>query len=325
MASPDDKNSPLISFIVTDYNLSVPLLWECIDSILAVDMKPEEREIILVDDGSDVSPWDDLSYCHAHVTYVRQENKGLSAARNTGLERASGRFIQFVDGDDSLIKDGYDRVLAEVRRADSGGKTDIVMFSHTRKSAAYTNGFLTPGTFRKTTGRKFLEKKNLRAAAWGYAFRREILGDLRFVPGIYHEDEAFTPRLFLRCGNVLYGRIKAYFYRMRPDSITYNSSPEHVAKRLDDITGTLLELRRESLAGDEAVLTRRVNQLAMDVLYQIMKALKDKAHLERYVKTFRDNGLLPLPLRTYTPKYLAFAILTQCTAGRRILYKYINR
>ena len=63
---------PLVSFILTYYNLPVKMLCECIDSILALTMQPCEREIIVVDDGSDNSPMNDLMKYGDDIIYIRQ-------------------------------------------------------------------------------------------------------------------------------------------------------------------------------------------------------------------------------------------------------------
>ena len=54
------EDEPLVSFIITYYNLSVQMLCECIDSILRLSLRSFEREIIVIDDGSDMSPINDL-------------------------------------------------------------------------------------------------------------------------------------------------------------------------------------------------------------------------------------------------------------------------
>ena len=86
---------PLITFIIAYYNLPVQMLCECIDSILALPLKADEREIIVVDDGSDVSPMNGLMHYGTEIVYVRQKNGGLSMARNTGINMAQGQFLQF--------------------------------------------------------------------------------------------------------------------------------------------------------------------------------------------------------------------------------------
>ena len=96
---------PLISFILTYYNLPLTMLCNCIDSILSLSLTADEREIIVVDDGSEDSPMDKLMQYGDKITYIRQRNQGLSDARNTGIQMATGQYLQVVDGDDKLHKD----------------------------------------------------------------------------------------------------------------------------------------------------------------------------------------------------------------------------
>ena len=74
-----DNKKPLVSFILTYYNQPVQMLCECIDSILALSLRSFEREIIIIDDGSRVSPMNGLMQYGDEIIYVRQKNGGLSA------------------------------------------------------------------------------------------------------------------------------------------------------------------------------------------------------------------------------------------------------
>ena len=86
---------PLVSFIISYYNLPVQMLCECIDSILALSLRPYEREVIVIDDGSNVSPMNALMPYADDITYVRQRNGGLSMARNKGISMATGKYCCF--------------------------------------------------------------------------------------------------------------------------------------------------------------------------------------------------------------------------------------
>ena len=89
-----------LSIIVPIYNVA-PYLRKCMDSLLAQDIL--DYEIILVDDGSpDECPriCDAYAEKHSNIHVIHQENAGLSAARNTGVAKAQGDYIWFVDSDD---------------------------------------------------------------------------------------------------------------------------------------------------------------------------------------------------------------------------------
>ena len=103
-----NTQTPLVSFIITTYNLPKEYLAECLRSILQLSLNPREREVILVDDGSDMAAISELLDYQDDIIYLRQCNQGLSIARNRGLQIATGKYIQFVDGDDYLIQVSYE-------------------------------------------------------------------------------------------------------------------------------------------------------------------------------------------------------------------------
>ena len=98
------------------YNVA-PFLERCMASLAA--QKLDDMEIVIVDDGSTDSCPEilaDYAARHAQMRVIRQENGGLSAARNTGLDNISGEFVAFVDSDD-WIEPQYFRRLLELAQA----------------------------------------------------------------------------------------------------------------------------------------------------------------------------------------------------------------
>ena len=91
------RKKPLISVIIPTYNRGW-VLKEAIDSVLAQDFN--DFELIVVDDGSDDNTQDILNLYQEDIILYRQENKGVSAARNRGITMASGQYIAFLDSDD---------------------------------------------------------------------------------------------------------------------------------------------------------------------------------------------------------------------------------
>ena len=114
----------MISVIVPIYN-SEKYLQKCIDSI--VNQTYKDLEIILVNDGStDNSPklCDEFAKNDKRIVVIHQENKGLSASRNAGLRRATGEYITFVDSDDYIEDDTYEKVFWAIENFNS----DLVFF-----------------------------------------------------------------------------------------------------------------------------------------------------------------------------------------------------
>lgn len=279
------------------------MLTECVQHVLALPLHPGEREILLIDDGS-IIPAPDFG----GVTIVRQENQGLSAARNKGIELAQGEYIQFLDADDFLLDEAYRQVLDMQLSI----RPDIIMFGFTHdiprenklKSVVYFH-----------CGTDLLRTHNIRGSACCYLFRKSILGDLRFLPGILHEDELFTPQLLLKAGLVLVVKCTPYYYRIRTNTITHHQDPLHTQKRLKDTLLVVSELNRlaRSAQGKERVaLQRRVSQLSMDCIYDCWRLTHSFREVLSCLRSLKEISLYPLPLRCYTLKYWLFALAVNC-------------
>lgn len=309
------ETQPLVTFVVCYYDLPMQMLCQCVDSILALSLQREEREIIVVDDGSDISPTNALMQYGEDIIYVRQKHSGLSAARNMGINMARGRYLQFVDGDDRLMTEPYNHCLDILR---SHEDADMVVFdftSSTDVSTTYTDGPVLSGT-------DFMRHHNIHGSACLYLFRQKTLSELRFTPGIFHEDEEFTPQLLLRAEHVYPTDAHAYYYCLRPNSITSTTDEQKVQKRLDDlhaITHRLYLMADRLPLNDRLALRRRVAQLTMDYLYQIIMQTRSAQQLDTRIAMLRSEGLFPLSDEDYSQKYVWFRRMTSTAMGRTLL------
>ena len=310
------KSQPLVTFIVTYYNLPMQMLCECIDSILTLSLRPFEREIIIVDDGSEVSPMNGLMQYGDDIIYVRQKNQGLSSARNKGIQMATGTYLQFVDADDHLIQTPYEHCLDIIRyRKDA----DMVIFDFTSSKQHPQAVF---NEQPPVSGTEYMRHNNIHATAWGYLFRRTTLSELRFTPGIVHEDEEFTPQLLLRSECVYATDAKAYYYNQRAGSITTAVDEQSRNKRLDDTKDILLRLQQlcDRLSHDDRLaLQRRIAQLTMDYIYNTIVQSRSRQVLDERLEDLRSHGLFPLPDRDYSKKYQWFRRMTNTNFGRTVL------
>lgn len=317
MAHPEDNNyKPLVSFVITYFNEPIQMLRECIDSIFHLTLSEEEREIILIDDGSDICPLNEITEYRDKLIYLRQNNRGVSEARNMGIQVSNGRYIQFVDSDDYLITDGYNHCLNMVREH----HPDIIVFNSTKEETDADSPNLFEGP---VSGASYMRHHNLRASACGYIFSRKILIDLRFTAGIqYGEDEKFTPQLILRAEQLFHTETIAYFYRDNPNSVSNKTSEIAINKRLDDSEHVLLYLDHLAAVlplNERTALERRVAQLSMDYIYNIIRFTHSSEELEKRLERLHKRGLFPLPDRDYTPKYKLFSKITKYKAGRKLM------
>lgn len=312
------SNKPLVSFIITYYNLPIQMLCKCIDSILALSLNSDEREIIVVDDGSEVSPMNGLMHYGDEIIYVRQKNQGLSMARNKGIEMARGKYLQFVDADDHLIQAPYEHCLDIIRKDKD---IEIVMFDSTTQEKYKQSNFVDQPL---QSGTQYMVRQNIHGMACGYLFKRTTLSELRFTPGIVHEDEEFTPQLLIRAEQICVTNAVAYFHYIHANSITTASDEGSINKRLSDRMGVLLRLNDlyDHLPQNERLaLQRRVAQLTMDYIYQVIIQKRSASALEEAIVQLRSKGFFPLPDKDYTQKYVWFRRMTNTRLGRTILLK----
>lgn len=306
--------SPLVSFIIPTYNVPTYMIKDCLHSILSLSLRPAEREIILVDDGSQKCVIDELDDAKEDIIYIRQRNQGQSAARNMGLKMATGKYVQFVDSDDRLITPVYEHCLDLIRFK----QPEMVVFDYTNKEKQQV-------LFKdhdERTGIDYMTNCNIHGTVCDYIFSRDIIGGVRFVEGIIHEDENFTPRLLLKAKRVVVTDAKAYLYNTRTDSTTNKRTPEAIAKRLDNklyVIEGLRKLALQSPTDERVALSRRVAQLTMDYIYQIIIETKSRTELDTRLVALKQKQLFPLPERDYTNKYKWFRRMTNSEIGLTVL------
>lgn len=287
---------------------------ECLDSILNLSLRPYEREIIIVDDGSTLCPMNDLMTYGDDIIYIRQRNQGPGIARNTGIRLASGQYLQFVDGDDLLNQAAYEHCLDIVRYS----RPDMVLFD---KSNRPTHG----ATFNDSepmSGMEYMRNHNLRGSVWGYIFLRSMLGTLRFSTLIYREDEEFTPQLILHANRLVATDAKAYVYRRNRASITNKKGNRAKMKMLSDNLAAISHLKAIAVSlpvHEQTALQRRIDQLTMDYIYQVIILTRSRHYLDRKLAILRREGLFPLPDKNYTTKYKWFRRLTNSDFGLKLL------
>lgn len=205
-----------ISIIVPVYKVE-PYLRMCIESLVSQTYR--NLEIILVDDGSpDGCPaiCDEYALNDSRIKVVHQENGGLSDARNTGLEIATGEYVAFVDSDDWVEKDMYEKLISAIERtgADVAASNfyyyednlNRIGMSKTNNDCVLVNR---EEIFHYLVG----GDKCLRFEVWNKLFKKEVIGDIRFKKGQIYEDLYFDRMVFSNCSKIC--RIDDCLYHYR--------------------------------------------------------------------------------------------------------------
>ena len=214
-----------ISVIVSIYNIQ-EYLQKAVDSIL--DQSLKQLEIILVDDGSTDDSGkicDDYAAKDGRIKVIHQKNRGLSGARNAGIEAACGEYIAFVDGDDWIDPNMYEDMLKAMQKNDAPlAICNYKEVSHTGVKDSSTDEVVV------WEGREALkvfveedERYQIQNAAWNKLYTRELLGDLRFPEGKLFEDIVYTTRLIASSEKTVYLNRAYYNYVTDRGSSIMNS------------------------------------------------------------------------------------------------------
>lgn len=214
----------MVSVIVPVYNTG-DYLRECLEALK--QQTYDNLEIIMINDGSTDNSGDicrEFSEKDFRFILIQQENRGLAMSRNAGLEKASGKYVCFVDSDD-LVHERYVEVLYEnlVRyQADISmcnylkfrGKTELHGDVDNIHKEMFPKQMLYAIT---TTGPDNISEKVV--VAWNKMIRMDIIKGLRFKNRL-HEDEFMINDLILNLSSGVWTDAVLYFYRQRPESIT---------------------------------------------------------------------------------------------------------
>lgn len=211
-----------ISVIVPVYKTD-KYLRDCVDSIIAQTIF-ESLEIILVDDGSpDNSPkiCDKYALAYKNIFVIHQKNSGVSVARNEGIKKAVGKYIGFVDSDDYIFPEMYERLFKSAEKTNADicfcgfkyrypeDETDIFY--------PFSENIVLDEEYIKTRICTFLMKDESFNACWNKLFCRRLIYEklLEFEVGRkIGEDRRFTIDFLSNCSSACYVSYIGYYYRL---------------------------------------------------------------------------------------------------------------
>ncbi len=210
--------SQTISVIIPIYKVEA-YLEECIRSVVC--QTHPDLEIILVDDGSPDgcgAICDSWAARDSRIRVIHKKNGGLSDARNAGLEVCTGAYIAFVDSDDWIRPDMYEKMLAALLREGADICACSILSCYPDRQTPWGCREYTVGDSEKILSMLYSDTA-FPVAAWNKLYRRSCWETLRFPVGKLCED-AFTTYLLVDGAEKIVQIPDAlYCYRIRPDSI----------------------------------------------------------------------------------------------------------
>ena len=297
-----------ISVVVPVYN-SEKYLHKCVDSLLGQTYS--NIEVILVDDGStDSSPkiCDDYADSDQRVKVIHQKNARIGAARNRGIEESCGNYITFIDSDDYLERDAYEKCVALIKKHNP----DIIQWDLTfvpendckdiipnREKNDYVELILD----RNATLEKLFQWKNMDLrfnhlwtashCIWTKMCRAELFEDVRFPVGKEYEDEMILHKVMFKSQKSIFINERFSNYLLRSKS-TVHTMP--LKGRIDKIDAFMDRYELMKITGSDILMCGIIHDLLASIFNCYLQAYreKDKTNIKKLImytkRLLREGG-----------------------------------
>lgn len=199
-----------VSVIVPVYN-SEKFLWRCLNSILTQSYN--NIEVIIIDDGSVDGSFkiaNEIAKTDKRVKIFKQVNRGPGAARNRGLDVASGDLVLFVDSDDFIRHDMILTMVTLLKKYNA----DMVQCDYLEGRLSEFNSYSEDkAKLRIYNNRNILYSKDQKVVLWAKLYKRELWKNIRMPAGnLNYEDDATTWKLYFSAKKIVYSTEKLYYY-----------------------------------------------------------------------------------------------------------------
>lgn len=276
-------------------------------------------ELILVDDGScdgSAELCDHIAQKDSRIKVVHQKNRGPAAARNTGIDVASGDWIIFFDADDEI----GDNVDGIVRDALKESDVDFHVFAFNVKVGETIETIQFPDyIFRKETDfSRYIEdemiaKRHGNGFLWNKIYKRSVLGDQRFHADMcFLEDEVFNQEYFMKCESVACHNTPFYTYNLSSGENVRGRYDANYAKTADTVFRNFMFLLNQyNLPVSEKFVRRTAGGVHRAITEQLFHAdspltksekkniLKKITESDSFIEVFRNKGRLSREMRFY--------------------------
>ena len=305
-----------LSIVVPVYNVE-RYVRRCILSIINQDDELfKDVELIIVNDGTkdkSVEQIRDLVDGYDNVILINQENQGLSMARNNGMAVANGGYVWFIDSDDWITKDSVKKLMPYL-----DGVNDIVSFGIKESSDKdEVQRYVYFNEVKTMSGKDTFRLHCVHSTAAPKAvYRKDFLVEnkIRFMPGVYNEDDEFCLRVsyLAETVTILPETLYYYFLSITPDashvSITNTINPKLGLDFLI-VSKSLAEFSRKHVKEKDVarIFDRNISMLINNGLNAISKCTTEDQ--QRFCELYRELGGLNKCLYAGGGKYFFEAVL----------------
>ena len=286
---------PIISVIVPVFKVE-PYLCRCVDSILAQTFT--DFELILVDDGSPDhcgAICDEYAQKDKRIHVIHQENGGLSAARNAGLDTAKGEFVFFVDADDRIHRETLEREYDALIKHNADIAICGIKRFHDLDNPFIDNASVDAETTvfcgKQMEAQLFQEGVDLArvVSSCGKLYKKQLFSFLRFPLGRLFEDEFVIYKLYHLAERVVDLHADLYDYYVNADGITQNLTLE---KRLDEYDAQIERIVFYQTENDKALYAKALLRFLKTAQWDLIAYQKNPNSVDpnrgaEFVKNYR--------------------------------------
>lgn len=213
-----------ISVIIPVYNVE-KFLRASVISVMSQETNAK-IEVICINDGAtdgSAAILSDLEATYPNLKVVSQKNAGLSAARNTGIEIALGRYFMFLDSDDILLSGAIETAFRLITET----KSDIVIGAY---KTFVTNDEITKFVLNNKKSYEVSELSDIRDGyAWGKLYARELFSTVRYPKGYQFEDTITKPLIYRLAKKIVITETAFVAYRINANSLTVKQNKDKFA------------------------------------------------------------------------------------------------
>lgn len=285
-----------ISIIIPIYNVE-KYVAECLNSVISQTYDHSKIECIIVDDCTPDKSMDIVNDIIGNykgemtfITRRHKENKGLSAARNTGISIATGEYLYFLDSDDYIYPNSLELLMEGVEK---NRDIDMVVGNFFEERINKPKMNIHNNEILKSIDLLYFGKMENKSA-WNNLIKRNLFSihNLRFPVGRYYEDIVLNYQLFSYVDKVYVVSQCTYFYRDNINGIIRKQSIEKLSKSIDDYLFALdffiSNLNEKNCVGKTAIIVYSY-YLTYDMFIKYRATLENVLYIEEKLKYFRRS------------------------------------
>lgn len=270
-----DTKHLTVSIIIPVYNV-MPYIREALNSV--IHQTYDNLEILLIDDGSSDGSGDicdEYAAVDKRITVIHQENQGLSAARNIGLDKASGKMIAFFDPDDAYCLNAIEIMIKAMQQEES----DLIVCRYVTintvkklEPVGIERPSVSPGVYNGLDIMRLVIDEKLNISVWNKLYRSILWQDIRFPINTVYEDWPVILPIFEKARKIKVISNVLYMYRVHSASISMTPS----LKKLEDWMKNYTEF--------ESFVKKNTPQIFTEEQLQKTKERNIYRMIEQYVK-----------------------------------------